>query len=87
MDGKNRMIRVGYYDPASAVALSELNIKGRYLKCLGKFRKERLLLFKEATVKALSDYLTCRTAIVTGRARCDESALFVTKRGTPLDKA
>jgi len=61
--------------------LSDLSLKSRTIKCMGKGRKERMLFFNGATERALKEYLLERSDLLKCRFRPDERALFVGRWG------
>lgn len=67
---------------ASMVNLSDLNLEARTIRCLGKGRKERILLFNEATAQALREYLPLRAELLRRTRHEEETALFVGYYGT-----
>lgn len=62
---------------ASTLNLADLSLESKSIRCMGKGRVERILLFNEATAQALRDYLPIRSATLKKRFRPNETALFI----------
>ncbi|MCH7645672.1 MAG: tyrosine recombinase XerC [Nitrospinae bacterium] len=77
---------------ASGLRLSELvsldvediNLSHRYVKVVGKGRKERIVPVGREACQAVERYLPGRKTLLAGRGLGDENALFVNQRGGRL---
>lgn len=69
-----------------SIDLKEVSFDARHIKILGKWRRERMILFNEAAAKAIRDYLPTRAETLRRNARPVHLAapLLVNVRGTRL---
>ena len=72
-----------------SLALEDLNLKEKYVRCLGKGSKERLINVHDQAVNALETYLSdVRPQLLRQRKKDDakEDALFLNRRGERLTR-
>ena len=59
--------------------ISDLNIKNKHIKVLGKRNKERIIPLIDSTINILNKYLSYRNAL-----KSNEPFLFITSKGKPV---
>lgn len=69
---------------ATSLDLSDISFRARTARCVGKNRRERLLLLNHAAVRAIRAYLPERSQILKRPGGATEQALFLNARGFRL---
>lgn len=69
----------------AALALTDLALAQRYVSCLGKGNKQRIVPFSPRAQAALQDYLTYERPALVAR-QPSQSRLFLTRSGRPITR-
>jgi site-specific recombinase XerD len=67
-----------------SIDLKDVSLDARHIKILGKWRRERMVLFNAASVRAIKEFLVIRSATLKRTKRYWESALLVGQAGTRI---
>ena len=68
----------------AGLTLGDLHLDERYLRCIGKGSKERVVPIGRKAIEALRRYLPVRTKLLTGRGSSD--GVFISQKGTHLTR-
>lgn len=69
-----------------ALSLSDVNLKGRSARVLGKGRRQRLILFAPATAENVRQYIEHARPVL-AETRRDQGRVFLSRFGRPIDRA
>ncbi|MFC1809370.1 site-specific tyrosine recombinase XerD [Candidatus Omnitrophota bacterium] len=63
----------------ATLSLSDINLDSKYLRCMGKGNKERVVPIGRKAIDALNRYLKIRPKLISSEKKCD--VLFISKKG------
>lgn len=66
--------------------LNNIDLKAKYIQCMGKGSKERIVPFGKKALAALKKYLKCRDLIVLEKKLSDTKILFLKSDGKQLSR-